>query len=828
MVSVRTFIVGSSVALTIVTAAITVVIMNSFSMDAAAQLARAHVSTIASKAQFKVESFLEKPVSAIQGIQYELLTNTTGNVNGKRYATPNYTMDSDPNGYLAWWDRWFSINRASNFMYFDAAAGFEDGTYNDALQLLMPQPIFAMRLYRYYGPGNSSTYRETINYTDNTLQSVQRGWISYDPRQRPWYKSVAKQANALAWTPPYMTTMPMMVVIAMTGAMVNASGNFIGVVTFVYTIDYISTLLSDLQLTTSSAAVLIDSSANLLATSFREPFSTQTPIDPNSNATVPSNCLKSDVKNGAPISVLVCRHTVFSYPYAALNVLAQKYAMKTISQSFSTPTIVTLDDSTTYYVSAVQVHSAVPNMGWQLILIVPESDINGDIIKGRNLAIGITAAFLAVACICVFVAMGYALVPLQEAAETMERIAKLDDTSDTASTDAKKSHMFTELSTISDASQNLQQAMSSFTKYVPKQVVKDLMMSGQICELEMSPLRVATLFVDIAHFTTMCERVSVDRLSVLIKMYFERMTAKVQMTNGIVDKFIGDCIMAVWGAPFRINDREKCAVLCAIMMQQEVEGETLRTAFEQSGEHLEVRVGVNSGVALAGNMGSESRMSYTIIGDTVNLAARLESLNKQFGTHIMISESVLARAADLPIVIRLLGKIAVVGKYDAVRVYEVLGMSGEDTTPKDTQVLDVERNSRAGIVIPPNADHEWVNDYEVRPSSGHSAGGGEGDGEKWQQEFVIARTEDIVARALQGPRCTPRDHLFARQMTHCVHQYHLARFNDALQSLEELLAHPDAKGWHVNPSVVILRDLIMKAKENPSSFKGGVFVSNEK
>jgi len=262
----------------------------------------------------------------------------------------------------------------------------------------------------------------------------------------------------------------------------------------------------------------------------------------------------------------------------------------------------------------------------------------------------------------------------------LHRTAKLHEQADQTAISA-----FQEIRDLQLAYNDMNHAIKNFTRYVPRDVVKDLMASGQLCEIKMNPLRCTMLFVDIAGFTTICERVPAAELSELVRLYFEKMSSIVMTHDGIVDKYIGDCIMAVWGAPFAAANQEVKATLCAALIDRETRVEPLCTAFDQAGEVLAVRVGVATGEVLAGNMGSAERMNYTVIGDAVNLAARLESLNKQFGTRVMVCETTAAALRNL-FVLRLLMRIAVVGKDEALNVFEITGLS-QTLDPTTTDAL---------------------------------------------------------------------------------------------------------------------------------------------
>jgi adenylate cyclase len=138
-------------------------------------------------------------------------------------------------------------------------------------------------------------------------------------------------------------------------------------------------------------------------------------------------------------------------------------------------------------------------------------------------------------------------------------------------------------------------AIASFTRYVPRDVVKDLIASGQLCEIRMRPKQCTMLFVDIAGFTTICERVPPDELSRLVYDYFVVMSHTVMGHRGLIDKFIGDCIMAVWGAPFDVPSKEIRATLCGLQIDRNTMVDPLLASFDQAGEVLSVRTGIASG-----------------------------------------------------------------------------------------------------------------------------------------------------------------------------------------------------------------------------------------
>ncbi|MCK5106295.1 MAG: hypothetical protein KAQ76_01930, partial [Elusimicrobiales bacterium] len=160
----------------------------------------------------------------------------------------------------------------------------------------------------------------------------------------------------------------------------------------------------------------------------------------------------------------------------------------------------------------------------------------------------------------------------------------------------------------------------------------------------------------------------------MLNKYLSGFTDIILKYDGVVDKYIGDCIMAFWNAPLDQDKHRTLTCLAAIDCMTELD--RLNGAAVKGEEQPAIRIGLNSGPAVVGNMGSNTRLSYTVLGDTVNLASRLESANKFFGSKIMLSEFTYDEAKD-EVEARFLGKIKVIGKALPVKVYELLAKKGE-------------------------------------------------------------------------------------------------------------------------------------------------------
>lgn len=208
-----------------------------------------------------------------------------------------------------------------------------------------------------------------------------------------------------------------------------------------------------------------------------------------------------------------------------------------------------------------------------------------------------------------------------------------------------------------------------FSRFVSRDVYTQLMADPSRARLGGARRDMTVLFADIRGFTSFTEAGRAEDIVAQLNEYFSRMVAVVLLHRGTVDKFVGDMIMALYGAPLEDADHADHAVETALGMLDELD--RLNQQWAAVGRPgLEIGIGINTGDMLAGNIGSESVMSYTVIGDAVNLGARLESLNKEYGTSILISDATRQRLRgryDM----RSLGTVVVKGKTEAVEIWQV-------------------------------------------------------------------------------------------------------------------------------------------------------------
>lgn len=212
-----------------------------------------------------------------------------------------------------------------------------------------------------------------------------------------------------------------------------------------------------------------------------------------------------------------------------------------------------------------------------------------------------------------------------------------------------------------------------FSSYVSKRIVDELIRDPSKAKLGGDRKEITVLFSDIRGFTSFSEKHQPEEVVSLLNEYLGAMTHIVFEHEGTLDKFIGDAIMALWGAPVGQPDHAERACRCALAMIEKLK--ELQTKWAAEGKHvIDIGIGINTGEMVVGNMGAEGKkMDYTVIGDNVNLGARLESLTRQYNSHIIISEFTYAKVKDR-VEAKELGSVTVKGKQQPVVVYDLVGM----------------------------------------------------------------------------------------------------------------------------------------------------------
>jgi len=292
----------------------------------------------------------------------------------------------------------------------------------------------------------------------------------------------------------------------------------------------------------------------------------------------------------------------------------------------------------------------------------------------KNITHGVIAALvaLAVSLGAGFFLAGRIATPLRSLAAAVTRIGRFD-----LSRHEIRDSGVREIRTLSESLELLRSGLQSFSHYVPVDLVRDLVHSGGVAELGGEKREAVILFCDLAGFTAYAETNAPEEAVDTLTGYFEDFGRAIEESGGVIDKFMGDGIMALFNAPERIPSPAEAACRAALGGIRSMEDR--KSAFS-------VRIGLHCGECLVGNVGTATRFSYTAIGDCVNLASRLEGLNKTYGTRIIASGAVREAAGDSEFLWRPLDRVAVAGRAGPLDVHELVAARAE-ATPRQLEIV---------------------------------------------------------------------------------------------------------------------------------------------
>jgi adenylate cyclase len=284
----------------------------------------------------------------------------------------------------------------------------------------------------------------------------------------------------------------------------------------------------------------------------------------------------------------------------------------------------------------------------------------------RRLIIGLAAAALAAALLSAMLARSVIATPLARVVGEIRHV-------ETFALDKVRRHpsRLAEISSLSGAIAEMAAGLSAFGKFIPADLVRSLLSQGVEAKPGGSIQELTVMFIDVAGFTGLSERMG-DRVVPLLSRYLDAVSDVIVANGGTIDKFIGDAVMAFWGAPTAQQDHAvrccRAALACSNAMRA-------ADTNDDQGRPLQIRIGINSGRMLVGNIGSELRLNYTVIGDAVNVASRLEGASKQYGTQILIGAETARLIRDV-FIVREIDNIAVYGRTEGLAVYELIGLAG--------------------------------------------------------------------------------------------------------------------------------------------------------
>ena len=353
------------------------------------------------------------------------------------------------------------------------------------------------------------------------------------------------------------------------------------------------------------------------------------------------------------------------------------------------------------YLGAYSCLSMTDTPDWLICILMPEGDVMARVDQSNRVTAGVgLCVLLAATLISLYVSTQVAR-PLERLAEVTEEIGRFQlEASPVAHSIVK------EVDRLAIAVEETKASLRSFRKYVPADLIRIVLATREEAGLGGERRTMTISFCDLADFTTLSEQLSPEDLLRQLGGYFSPLSSQILASGGTVDKYIGDAIMAFWGAPAPNPNHAIAACTAALRNQATLAG--LRTRWAAQGlPRLHARIGIHTGEVIVGNIGCLTRLNYTVVGDPVNVASRLEGLGKHYGTSILIGEPTYQEARS-SVIARPVDWVSVKGKTQGLKVFELLALKEEATPELEeiaglAEVLQLRLPSTGGGSGPPRS-----------------------------------------------------------------------------------------------------------------------------
>ncbi len=460
---------------------------------------------------------------------------------------------------------------------------------------------------------------------------------SYDPRARLWYRT-AQQSGDLA-----VSDVDVFAALGLVGFTVGApfyeDGKMLGVAAADITLDGLSDYLADSKVSPGTFSFILDHQGRVIANSERA---------------------RTYTSNGGRVEL---QHI------ASLGTELPAVAFSARPRNADGERMYSFVHGGREYVASLT--TLPPSFGkkWQLFVVTPLSDFTSAFQEHNKRLFLFGLVAIALQVVIIYFLSSVISAPLEKLAGKVTRIQDLEG----EALPPLRSPI-REVALLSRAIDTLDAAVKSFAAFVPVGLVKQLLDSDQKLELGGHSRFLTVFFSDLEGFSSLSEEVPSQELLLRVSNYLEVVTKAVNEEHGTIDKFIGDGVMAFWGAPALLDDHAMRACFAALHIRRDME--LLNARWEAQGmKPLRIRIGIHSDAVLVGNIGSKERMSYTVMGDGVNIAARLEGINKEYGTRICISHAVFKEAGER-LCVRPIDDVTVKGRRSRIPIYELMGAHG--------------------------------------------------------------------------------------------------------------------------------------------------------
>lgn len=577
-------------------------------------------------------------------------------------------------------------------------AGYDNGNYFQILSISEAERPFLARLG---GPpatrfaiqeiraDNDDVRIETWKFLDSDHRQI--GTLtdrrpSYDPRRRHWYREASANPQSIARPPPYIFATTSQA--GMTVARAFAGG----VIGIDVTLDRLMAYVRSVRSNEKHRFVAFDDQNRLLA---------HFDVDQMFKPARPGDIQSTELATTADLTDPVARE--------AVQLFARRgpYRMADI------------DVAGTDYLATVVRQVARDGGVFFVLYAAPLSDFQGTLADAAARSIP-TALLIFLLTLPAIVYLAHSISkPLARLSGEAELIRsfRLEDP-------IKMESRVREINTLIRSMSGMKSTLREVSKFVPKALVKDILESGNEVAVGGQTRRVSLLFTDVKDFLRIAEKIPPENLMVNLSEYFEELASLIIRDNGTVDKFIGDAIFAFWNAPLPVERHEHVACATALKCCHAL-GRLNERWMEKGDPPWHTRFGVHVGEAVLGNVGSSDRIDYTAIGDTVNIAARLEGLNKYYGTGILVSRQIADICSD-EFLFRRIDRSLPKGAGKPLDVFELLGLiDGPEEYRATAQAAKLVRDWNAVYEV--YASQDWLRTLDAL------------------EAFAVEHPEDVLA-----------------------------------------------------------------------------------
>jgi|EndMetStandDraft_7_1072992.scaffolds.fasta_scaffold43568_1 adenylate cyclase len=514
-----------------------------------------------------------------------------------------------------------------SFIEMDSIDGAEQGT---RARLEAPeQASFRLVVISRSDPAPIKSRRLFLSPNLETVLDLP-GPQDYDPRERPWYKDADRRDGSLL-TGPYVFFATGKQGYTVQLPLEDGKG---GVVAGDLLLDVAQELLKREQLTPSAVAFLFDDDDRILA----HPRMSEM-LEREGSEAIPR--LRETDMAGVLNAIWTWR----------TNGIAEQFFR---------------DPAGRLYAAAFQTIPRSGSANLRLAVVAPVDEFFASILSERQRLFAATLAFVALMVPIVFLIGSLLSRSLRSLADETDRIQRFEPSSA-----PPIRSVIREIDELGRSVSTMRTVTETFSHFVPRRLVEKLIETGTALQLGGTRREVTLLFSDVVNFTEITEKADPAQVMQYTSRYFAAMSHEIMTHAGTVDKYIGDAIMAIWNAP--ADDPDHVANACAAALALQRANDRLNAEFEREGwPAYRTRLGLHTGEAVVGNIGSEDRMNYTALGATVNLAARLEGLNKNYGTSILVSSALKQRAGS-GFYFRSVDRIKPKGFAETFEIYELRG-----------------------------------------------------------------------------------------------------------------------------------------------------------